>query len=104
MALNIGDTVYKYDPGNVVGHDFLHNFLDKPIKNQNCNLFIVKRIAYDASWAYKLSNFDWISDSSHTITSGRVILLESVESKLNNYFEFQKKNKFSESVYKNILY
>lgn len=100
MALNIGDTVFKYDPSKVVGHDFLHNFLDEPRKNGNCNLFVVKRIAYDACWAYKLSNFDWISDVSHTVLSGRVILLESVEPKLNNYFEFQKKNKFSQ-MYKN---
>lgn len=95
MALNIGDTVYKYDPGTIVGHDFLHNFLDKPKENGNSNLFVIKRVAYDSCWAYKLSNFDWISDSSHKIMSGRVLLLESVESKLNNYFEFQKKNRFS---------
>jgi hypothetical protein len=103
MALNIGDTVCKYDPSNIVGHDFLHNFLDKPRANGNCNLFVVKRIAYDSCWAYKLSNFDWISDSSHKIMSGRVLLIESVESKLNKYFEFQKKNKFS-GMYKNNLY
>ena len=59
MALNIGDTVYKYDPSNIVGHDFLHNLLDRPTENGNCNLFVVKRIAYDACWAYKLSKSDF---------------------------------------------
>jgi len=93
MSLNLGDTILKHDPDKVIGHNFLHNFLEKRQEGGNFNLFIIKRISFDTCWAYKLSNFDWISDQSHKISSGRVVLVERVDSRLKDYYIFQSKTK-----------
>lgn len=101
MSFDVGDTILKYEPGNVVGHDFLHSFLDEPDVNVKNNLFIIKRVAYDAGWAYQLGNLDWVSDHSHSIVAGRAVLVEKLNERLKFYWDYRKKN--PNILYKNYI-
>ena len=108
MSFEVGDTISSYKAGHVIGHDFLHNKIDektvleKQIELRGHERFIVKRIAYDASWAYKLANFDWISDSSHSIHPGKALLVERMSERLQHYWEF--KQRFKEQIYRENIY
>ena len=108
MSFEVGDTISDYKASRIIGHDFLHNKIDekniaeKKIKLKGHERYIVKRVAYDAAWAYKLANFDWISDDSHSIRPGKALLIERMSERLQNYWYF--KQKFKEQLYKENWY